>query len=389
MTRFVFCLTAVAFWLGSPAVQAQSLTPDGTQAMVSPALVPEGDFAVKLAATLGLGTAADASAAQDALTAAGIAPKNGWIASYPVTPDVLAELQESVSTAAENGKLSIPKPQALESVRLTTGAVGIAITPAAAVPTIALDHPNDKQNAPAPNPTVIDDYYMRNGPPVVTYVTPPGSFASQYVWTPIGFYAGGIYFPGFFVLHDFHRNVEAQGRQTLISNHVLDAASGAARVVDPAARTSAQWNAGSAGAAAGAAAIPSPPHESGPAHETAGARPAAEHIGEGGHTGEGGHMGEGGHIGEGGHAGGGNVGAGAGAGGAGAPGGGGHAGAGGNPGGAGHAGAGGGGGGGSHGGGAGEHGGAGHSAPGGNPGGAGHAGTGGNPGGAGEHGHHY
>ncbi len=60
---------------------------------ISQALVPEGDFALKLVSALKLGTATTEAQAEDMLTSAGIAPKNGWIADYPVTPIIIGELQ--------------------------------------------------------------------------------------------------------------------------------------------------------------------------------------------------------------------------------------------------------------------------------------------------------
>src|SRR5512143_323230 len=80
-------------------------------------LVREGDFAVRLQAALGLGTAEDEVAAESRLGDAGIAPRNGWIADYPMTPDIVIEVQKSVGAAAEAKKLSIGKDEALKRFR--------------------------------------------------------------------------------------------------------------------------------------------------------------------------------------------------------------------------------------------------------------------------------
>src|SRR4030067_3210816 len=68
---------------------------------VAQPLVPEGDFALKLVPTLKLGTPNSEAQAEDMLTSAGITPKNGWIADYPVTPIIIGEVQASI--AADSG----------------------------------------------------------------------------------------------------------------------------------------------------------------------------------------------------------------------------------------------------------------------------------------------
>jgi hypothetical protein len=47
----------------------------------------------------------------------GIAPKNGWIANYPLTPDVIGELQNAISAAADSGKIAMNKDQALKAFK--------------------------------------------------------------------------------------------------------------------------------------------------------------------------------------------------------------------------------------------------------------------------------
>ena len=57
---------------------------------VGQALTPEGDFALRLVEALKLGTSATETEAEDTLTNAGIAPKNGWISDYPMTPIIIS-----------------------------------------------------------------------------------------------------------------------------------------------------------------------------------------------------------------------------------------------------------------------------------------------------------
>ena len=52
-------------------------------------------------------------------------------------------------------------------------------------------------------PTVIDNYYSDEGPPVVTYYAPPPDYAYLYAWDPFPFWCGGFWFPGYYVLNDF------------------------------------------------------------------------------------------------------------------------------------------------------------------------------------------
>ncbi len=54
-------------------------------------LLPEGVFAVQLAQALKMGKVNDEAQAENKLSAAGIEPKNGWIADYPMTPDIVAK----------------------------------------------------------------------------------------------------------------------------------------------------------------------------------------------------------------------------------------------------------------------------------------------------------
>ncbi len=68
---------------------------------VAPPIVREGDFAVRLQSACGLGTGSDEIEAETRLGQAGIVPRNGWIADYPVTPDVLGELRQAVANAAD------------------------------------------------------------------------------------------------------------------------------------------------------------------------------------------------------------------------------------------------------------------------------------------------
>lgn len=78
-------------------------------------LIREGSFAVKLVETLKIGGAKSEADAESILVSVGIAPRNGWIADYPVTPDIIGELQNAIGEAADSGKLSMKKDEAIKA----------------------------------------------------------------------------------------------------------------------------------------------------------------------------------------------------------------------------------------------------------------------------------
>jgi hypothetical protein len=71
--------------------QSEQLRPGAPP--VGQPVVSEGDFAVRLAFALAVVTTEDEVEAESRLGEIGIAPRNGWIADYPVTPDIVAELR--------------------------------------------------------------------------------------------------------------------------------------------------------------------------------------------------------------------------------------------------------------------------------------------------------
>ena len=76
-------------------------------------LVREGSFAMKLAEALKVGEVNNEAEAESRLAQIGIAPRNGWIADYPVTPGIIGELQNAVSAAADSGELAMEKEEAM------------------------------------------------------------------------------------------------------------------------------------------------------------------------------------------------------------------------------------------------------------------------------------
>lgn len=202
-------------------------------------LVREGDFAMELADSLKLGPATDEVEAESLLSGVGIAPGNGWIADYPVTPDIVGELETAVGEAAEAGRLAMGKDEALNRFQdVVTG--------------YALDLKMDTSGREAgytsgteyDDATVIDDYYESEGPPVVTYYSPPPDYAYLYTWVPYPFWWWNFWFSGFFVLTDFHVRVHRHGHgdherdhDGYVSNHFRDPRSGRLSRIDPSNRS--------------------------------------------------------------------------------------------------------------------------------------------------------
>ena len=85
---------------------------------ISQPFIREGDFAVKLVEVLKLGTARNEAEAESRLASMGIAPQNGWIADYPLTPDIIGEVRRAIGSALDSGKLAMNKHEALMAVQI-------------------------------------------------------------------------------------------------------------------------------------------------------------------------------------------------------------------------------------------------------------------------------
>jgi hypothetical protein len=205
------------------AAEYASVPESSGAAPVSQPLVREGDFAVKLAQALHIVTTDDEAEAESVLSQAGIAPQNGWIADYPMTPDILMELRQDTLRAADAGKLALGEDQALRAIQTVADGFGLFVQ---------INEPGDDNpiSQPPPgstetyvNPTVVNNYYYEYGPPVVTYYAPPPDYYYLYAWVPFPFWWYGFYYPGFFVLHDFDRVVVFhRGYARRLTNHVFD-----------------------------------------------------------------------------------------------------------------------------------------------------------------------
>ena len=238
----VMVFVAGLFLFSMPVVvHAQSEPAKSASPPIAQKLVREGDFALKLQSALGLGTAEDEVSAESRLGEVGIAPRNGWIADYPMTPDIVIEVEKSVKAAAKAKKLSVGKEEALKKFHAAAASLDLTVKPYTAGKT-----GEAKPTAPEkyPDQTVINNYYSSEGPPVVTYYDPPPDYYYLYAWVPCPFWWFDFWFPGFFVLRDFHRVVFVNSRVVFVSNHFNDVRVHRVFRVDPVTRFSGRTFAG-------------------------------------------------------------------------------------------------------------------------------------------------
>jgi hypothetical protein len=232
----ILVMTLMAFTIIPIIADAQTGPPPATTTSpISQPLIREGTLAVELTGDLNLGRTENESEAEELLSAAGIAPRNGWIADYPVTPDIVGELQAAVGEAADSGKVSLGRIAALQALQDAMSSFMMPITPDTS------DKLADNISAPSyPDSTVANNYYDSEGPPAVTYYTPPPDYAYMYDWVPCPFWWSNFWFPGFFVLTDFHIRVHehrhGHEHEGFVTNHFRDPRTGVISRIDPANR---------------------------------------------------------------------------------------------------------------------------------------------------------
>ena len=196
---------------------------------VSAQLVREGDFAAALDAALGVGNGQSEIEAENRLANLGILPRNGWMADYPVTPDILGELQEAVGNAAVSRKLSLSRDEALRRFGEVAYGAGLVERPYASSGTYGSE-PGSVEGYPDQGD--VYGYYADQGPPIVTYYAPPPDYYNLYSFVPYPFWYSTYWFPGFFVLRDFHRHYG----HGFVSNHFRHPTNGSFARVNPVTR---------------------------------------------------------------------------------------------------------------------------------------------------------
>jgi hypothetical protein len=240
----VFVTVVLMLPLGIGAQEGISQPPP-----VAAPLVREGAFAMKLAEALNVGHPSSEVEAESMLGAVGIAPLNGWMADYPVTPDIIGELRDSVGYAAQAKTISMDKDAALNTLESVQTNVSLSVIPAPAgppnMPASGIPPAATAEGAQSyPDQTIVNNYYSSEGPPIVTYYAPPPDYYYLYGWVPYPFWWGGFWFGGFFVLNDFHRHFRGHDGGHFVSNHFNDARSHRVYRVDPVSRHSGRTYAG-------------------------------------------------------------------------------------------------------------------------------------------------
>jgi hypothetical protein len=228
---------ALAADYGSQSQQTNQAPP------VAQPLVREGDFAIKLAAKLDLGLPTDEAVAEDMLAKVGVVPVNGWLSDYPVTPEIVGQLQDAIARAAADGKLPMNTNEATRGLNALTAEMNLP-TPAGGSASTAGTTGSIAPPEPSTNPAVINNYYYDEGPPVITYYPPPYDYYYLYAWVPYPVFWFGFWFPGYYICHDFTTVVVSHpfqgdvGRRHIVSNRVIDPVTRQVAVVDPVTRTS-------------------------------------------------------------------------------------------------------------------------------------------------------
>lgn len=210
-------------------------TSQGQQAPpVAQTLIREGDFAIKLAAELKLGNPPNEAEAEDMLARAGVSPLNGWISDYPMTPEIIGQLGDSIAAAAGQGTLRMTAGEATKGLYSLTAQMNL--------PTPAGPSAGTAPEGQA-NPTVVNNYYYGQGPPVISYYPPPADYGYLYGWVPYPVFWFGFWFPGFFICHNFTTTVVVTNtpfvsRTAIVSNRIINPVTRTVTVVDPVVRTS-------------------------------------------------------------------------------------------------------------------------------------------------------
>lgn len=238
MKKLFMIAILVSFLLMPVITSAQGGYQSAGPPPVKQTLIPEGFFAIKLVDALKLGPVETEVEAETTLTSLGITPRNGWIADYPVTPDVLIELQNAAGMAADSGKLTMYRDEATNVVQGVATDLGL--------PVVTAGDQGGQTGSPKDygedygeysDPSVVDNYYDDEGPPVVTYYPPPPDYDYLYAWVPSPFWSFGFFFPGFFVLNDFDTIIIINKKPVHCTNHVINPKTHRVATINPATRT--------------------------------------------------------------------------------------------------------------------------------------------------------
>jgi len=111
-------------------------------------------------------------------------------------------LYKAVGEAADANRLPMSKEEALKKFSELTATMGLLIRPGEDA-FLAQAAPQADYGSYS-NSSELGSYYYNQGPPLVTYYTPPWDYYSIYRWVPYSFWWGRAWFGGFFILNDFY-----------------------------------------------------------------------------------------------------------------------------------------------------------------------------------------
>ncbi len=141
----------------------------------------------------------------------------------------MGELQKAVSEAADAKRLAMGREEALKAFRTATVEAGIPIV-------VEAPGKYPETQPQYAESSAADDYYSTEGPPVLTYYPPPPDYGYLYAWVPCPFFFDAFFFPGFFVLHDFHKVIIINKKVVVVTNHVTDPKTRTVVLIDPVKR---------------------------------------------------------------------------------------------------------------------------------------------------------
>jgi len=215
--KTLFTMLMIMVFVLMPVMATAQNYSSGGKAPIAQSLVREGTIAVRMVEVLNLGTTTSEVEAENLLLGAGIGPRNGWISDYPVTPDIVSELESAVIDAAVSGSLNLGKEEAVQAFNALLTQYNLVVKADTS------GRSTDREQAPEySDNTEVNNYYYDEGPPAVTYYAPPYDYAYLYSWVPYPFWGWNGWFPGFFVLADFHRFVFVDRHVFVVSNHFFD-----------------------------------------------------------------------------------------------------------------------------------------------------------------------
>lgn len=180
---------------------------------IAPAVVPQGEFAARLAETLALDSAEDDEAdAIRALVALGIEPAAGWQPDQAMTPQIVTELRADLAEAVAAGRLLMEPNAARTAFDELIAELGLPL-PSEPAPAYAGANPPLNSYGPYCDATATHYFYGSYGLPIYSYCYPPAAFLHYYSWVPCGFRAHGHHFSGFFTLRQVHHIQRVPGRR--------------------------------------------------------------------------------------------------------------------------------------------------------------------------------